>query len=544
MQNNDLNRILDAIRSRVSIAEIIGKDVSLKRKGREFVGNCPFHNEKTGSFFVNDEKGKYYCFGCGAHGDIFSYIMQSKGHSFKQVLEVLADMTGVKLPKYELKQNNEKHFKQMREYNVFFKDELSRSNVVKEYCDIRGIHSDLIEKFSIGYCPENSSKITKEISKFKGRIIFPIFNNNGTSVIGFGGRSLQEGIQPKYINSSESEDFQKKEILYGYHIASKNISKNEPSYIVVEGYMDVITMHKFGFNTTVGSMGTSFTSDQLFRLWKYCDEPILCFDGDTAGCNAMVRAAFLTLEYISPGKTLKFCNLPKNNDPDSYLKENSRESMVKLLEKSVYLIDFVWERFLDLYYRIGSKNPEHVSKWKLECISKLNSVNNEELKKMYILDIKNRIYMLFRSKGNVKFDAVNIDKTNKKILREAILLYTLARHPSIVPYVFEKMALISFSNSSFEAMSRSILIGDNSLSLGDLKKLENIAGKYCLIDDSVSDKEAIEFWDEIFSNHFFHNEFVKDIEEAKHELKDEFNESAWERLKALKLNILKYRKNT
>lgn len=569
MSNTDLNTILSSIKSKIFLSEIIGKDVQLTKKGREFTGNCPFHLEKTGSFFVNDEKGKYYCFGCGAHGDIVSYVMESKGHNFRQALEFLALEAGVKLPEKETFQKKDNTVQKIMEKCVdFFQKQLKSTPKVGEYCQKRGLDQQTLENFKIGYCPRNISEFFQNLissgfkfldimktsvfrdkirSNFSDRLIFPVFDVNN-NVIAFGGRSMLKEAQPKYINSAESVLFQKKDVLYGYNLASKNISKKNSSYVVVEGYMDVAIMHKFGFHTTVATMGTSFSSDHLLKLWRYCDEPIICFDGDQAGRKAMIRAAYIALEYISPGKTLRFCKIPKDHDPDSYLTENSQESMEKLLKNSVYLIDFLWDCYLLEHDLIETKTPEHTASWKKEIFKNLSVIKNQELQKMYTSEIKDRIYHLFRERRKSKFSKseklssfyeadFEVNKKNNALLRESILLYTVFRYREIIPEVSEKLSCVAFSDQQMRELCDCLLCEKEIEGKFDqiIKSMSAMADRYCDFHSSESMEEMVCFWTDVFHHHVFKNAYNDDLKTAKKDLKKELNENAWERLKALKI---------
>jgi DNA primase len=382
----------------------------------------------------------------------------------------------------------------------------------------------------------------KTISKFRDRLIFPIFDDGGHT-IAFGGRSLSEDAPPKYINSNESEVFKKKEVLYGYHLASKNVSSNRKPYIVVEGYMDVITMHKHGFDTTVASMGTAFSSENLAKLWKYYSEPIICFDGDEAGGKAMLKVANLALEHILPGKSLRFCKLPQNSDPDSYIRDNSKREMELLLSKSIYMIDFCWDHFLDLYYQIETKIPEYIARWKQNVLAKLDIINNTELKNMYMREIKDRMYK-FLKKNNFPNTSVqdnnqySVNKKNSSLIREAILLYTILENESIFPYVSEKLSSISFSTQSFSAICDSLLQNDGDQSTIDRRSVA-FAAKFCNF-SSATTENILAFWNSVFYQHVCKVKCDDDIKSAKADfLRENTNKGLWERLKALKLDSLK-----
>ncbi len=575
MSTINLNIILDNIKSKIFLSEIIGRDIHLTKKGREFVGNCPFHLEKTGSFFVNDEKGKYYCFGCGAHGDIVSYVMESKGYNFKQSIKFLAGETNTKLPEDKIlvtKNNNIQ--KIMEECVNFFQEQLQSNEKVIKYCENRGINTETLERFKIGHCPKNIrdffqkllksgfkySDIIKtgvfknqDYSKFSERLIFPVFDINNQA-IAFGARSIIKEEQPKYINSSESPSFQKKETLYGYNIASKNISKKGKPYIVVEGYTDTIIMHQFGFNTTAASMGTAFSSNHLLKLWKHCDEPIICFDGDQAGIRAMKKVANIALEYISPGKTLKFCQIPDNHDPDSFLNANSANSMKKLLENSLYLIDFLWQYHTLEFNCIENKAPEHIASWKKNIIDNLSIIKNRELLKMYIQEIKDRIYIFIKKERAKKFLKLGttallgtspvsfqseffINKENKALIREAILLYTAVGCEDALWKVSEKLSYITFSSQQMNEL-RDCLLCEMEIKekfSEAIDKISNLTELCCNFRNLKSTKEIVCFWNDVFENHIFKSAYNNDIKTAKKDSKDDLNEGNWKRLKALKI---------
>lgn len=565
MNNTDLNIILDNIKAKIILSEIIGRDIHLTKKGREFVGNCPFHLEKTGSFFVNDEKGKYYCFGCGAHGDIISYIMESKGYGFGQALEFLANEAGVRLPARKvLGQRDNSIQKIMEECMSFFQTQLELTSQAKEYCVKRGLDQKIIDDFKIGYCPQNSAHLFQSLvrkgfkitdikktgvfqdnntSKFKGRLIFPVLNSNNR-VIAFGGRTMHPDEQPKYLNSSESVMFHKKETLYGYNIASKNVSNKGAPYIVVEGYVDVLMMHRFGFNTTVATMGTAFSSEHLLRLWKYCNEPIICFDGDQAGMKAMVRAAYVALEYISPGKTLKFCQLPDGADPDSYLNENSRESMNILIENSVYLIDFLWNSYAADYNSLEHRIPEHIAAWQTNIFEKLSVIKNPELLKMYKDVFKDRIKSFKRGnriEGNNSVFSKNSIFVNEKhsaLLKEAILLYIIVKYKFVLDRVAEKLSHITFSTREMNELKDCLLCEteiDDELNQ-EINRLAKIADYYCNFDNDEAEEKIVNFWNNIFDNYVLKDAYSNDIKKAKEDLQKDFNKNIWERFKALKID--------
>src|SRR5713226_6051393 len=303
-------RFLDELRQRCSLADVVGRRVRLTKRGREYVGLCPFHNEKTPSFNVVEDKGFFHCFGCGAHGDVIGFLMQNGGLGFREAVEQLAGEAGLEVPQ-STPQERERAQRQidlqdaMEAACVFFVEQLEApaGRAGLAYLEQRGLDAATIRRFRLGFAPDSRDALKRALAGkipeallveggllrrpedggatydyFRNRVIFPI----GDRVIGEG--------QPKYLNSPETPLFQKGRVLYGWAAARASATK-EPSAIVTEGYMDVIALHRAGFATAVAPLGTALTEAQLDELWKLAPEPILCFDGDAAGERAALRPA-------------------------------------------------------------------------------------------------------------------------------------------------------------------------------------------------------------------------------------------------------------
>jgi len=572
MATSEFNIAIARIKEKIPLSQIISRDVTLQKKGNEFVGNCPFHTEKTGSFFVNDNKGTYYCFGCGVSGDVFEYLIKKHGLQFIQAAERLAEIAGVKLP--EKKSQNyisEEKIKVLQKALEFFKEALKESTYALQYCKEREINDELIEKFSIGYAPLDSEvllnflkktfnikdiiasdlfsqKENRLVPKFRDRLIFPVFNKKGWP-IAFGGRGIKKDAIPKYLNSSESELFQKREVLYGYNLALKNVTADNP-FIIVEGYMDVVKMHKYGFNTSIASMGTALSPEHLVKIWRYSNEPIMCLDGDKAGYKAMVRVALLALNYLEPGKTLRFCILPDDDDPDSFLKKHTQTEMKILLDSSDYLIDFVWNHFLEELKSLDRKTPEKIAEWKKNIYSYINQIQNIDIKSLYKNEISNRIYGLLKNKSLKNISSFNpqfVDKKEKILLREASLLYILIMYPSIVSSVIEELSSVEFINESFESLRNYIVENYDNINSG-IEKFEkivnivkNTAGR-SYAHSNLDEKSALDLWRNIFKIGVYKNLYKKELKIAKTECEGEMSASNWDRLKALKLDSISKKK--
>lgn len=367
---NFSNRFLDEIRARVSVSEIVGRKVKLVRKGKEHHGLCPFHNEKTPSFTVNDQKGFYHCFGCGAHGDAIRFLTDGEGVAFPEAVEQLARKAGLEMPKATPKQVAEQKQQATLADVVALASHWFHANLqqrpprmVLDYLKSRGLDEPLQQQFQLGYAPESFNSLqdylkSKEVpvalmkaaglvssgnngdyDKFRQRLMFPIADMRGR-VIAFGGRILGEG-KPKYLNSPETELFKKGEVLYNYHHA-RGKAYESGQMVVAEGYMDVIALHRAGIEAAVAPLGTAVTSQQLQLLWKCVDEPIFCLDGDAAGQRAMERAAHLALPMLSAGKSLRFTVLPKGMDPDDVLKSEGANALKKMIAAARPLSEVLW----------------------------------------------------------------------------------------------------------------------------------------------------------------------------------------------------------
>jgi DNA primase catalytic core len=600
MSVTGLNTALSRIREKIALSRMVGQDVVLKRKGREFVGNCPFHEEKTGSFYVNDEKGSFYCFGCGVSGDVFKYMMMKHGLRFMQAAERLAEMAGVKLP-------DKPEFAKlgvlpniMGEIVKFFEFSLANYGDVKSYCHARGINQTTIEKFVIGFAPVDGRMLTKHLKilgfteedimqtaifsksndtlvcRFKNRLMFPIFDSRGHPVA-FAGRSLHKSVTPKYMNSSETPLFQKKEVLYAYNIAVKAVTNNNP-IIVVEGYIDAIMMHQHGFSTTVASMGTSLTEYHLERIWRNSDTPIICMDGDQAGHTSMERTALFAMQHLRPGKSLKFCKLPKNEDPDSFLQHYGPDRMHEMLARSVMLVDFLWDCFLSHFERVSPKTPENIASWKSGLFEHIDRIKHPDIRMLYRKEMTSKISGIFKTKQKsytfVKKPsdaALGVSIGEKMLLREAVLLYILIMRQSVISLMIEELATIKFSNGMCQRLSDYIIeacaagwsvtdrcsepLVDHSeselveedaehdywklmeVASEEIRFVTSVAGKYCDL-AKLDDKAVVAMWRNVYEHGILRRLQTDDVESAKKECSEKLSDKTWTRLKALKIEQL------
>jgi len=356
--------------ARVDIADVVGARVKLRRTGNNFVGLCPFHNEKTPSFSVSQSKQFFHCFGCGAHGSAIGFIMQFEHLGFVEAVENLANQYGLVVPKTAGDNNQTLYaelYKATEQAATFFEHQLPRATRCINYLKSRGFTGEICKKFRVGYAPDdwenlrplysNSSLIKQQLvaagllvtkdsktyARFRDRIMFPIRNTRG-AIIGFGGRTL-DNDPAKYLNSPETTIFHKGEELYGLYEAKKANNNNLKSIIVVEGYLDVIALAQFDITNAVATLGTAISTKQVQLLLRNTAEIIFCFDGDRAGRAAAWRALENSLPLMRDGIQIKFLFLPENDDPDSLVKKEHKELFIKRLETdAIPLADFFFKQ--------------------------------------------------------------------------------------------------------------------------------------------------------------------------------------------------------
>tara|TARA_X000000950_G_C13921152_1_gene663422 strand:- start:14970 stop:16619 length:1650 start_codon:yes stop_codon:yes gene_type:complete len=343
VSNRYSKELLNQINTHSNIVQIIEKAVKLQKNGRNYKGLCPFHNEKTPSFTVSDEKNMYYCFGCHAHGKAIDFYIQYYKLTFVQAVEKLAQELGI-----DTHQSEDPGLTLLENIKNWCQTQFKLNHKAKGYLHQRALHSDTIDKFSIGFMPTIPiNRLCKILScsindlihigvinpdtqknRFSNRVIFPIFNSLN-QVIAFGGRTLQEDFQPKYINSPETKYFHKRQSIYGL-----NFIPQKKDLIVVEGYMDVIQLSNYGIHNAVAILGTSFTTEHLQKLIQVASKITLCFDGDGAGVRASLKAAKMCLPLLGPNCEINILNLPDQHDPDSFLSQYSKSAFIELIDNS------------------------------------------------------------------------------------------------------------------------------------------------------------------------------------------------------------------
>jgi DNA primase len=368
-------QILDEIRARLPVSQVVGRKVALKKKGREYSGLSPFKVEKTPSFFVNDQKGFYHCFASSEHGDIFTFLMKTEGLSFPEAVERLAEEAGVSLPKADFhdpeREDERTRLLALIEASAkFFEQALvgTSGGEARRYIEKRGLDRETVRDFRLGYAPNSRSALKEHLAKagftgeemarsgmqiagedipvpydrFRHRLMFPICDLKGR-VVAFGGRALDPDQPAKYLNSPETPLFHKGHLLFNAHRA-RSAAHDKGRVIAVEGYMDAISLSESGFGETVAPLGTALTEDQIRLLWRMAPEPILCFDGDGAGRKAAFRAVDTVLPLLKPGTSLMFAFLPDGLDPDDLVRQQGAEALEQVLSRARSLIDVLFER--------------------------------------------------------------------------------------------------------------------------------------------------------------------------------------------------------
>ena len=415
-------QFLDEIRSRLSVSQVVGRKVALKKSGREFRGLSPFKSEKTPSFFVNDQKGFYHCFASGEHGDIFTFVMKTEGLAFPEVVERLASEAGVAMPKPEHSDGREAERADARTrlYGLvetaaaWFEARLKapEGQEARRYLDRRGLRRETIAEFRLGYAPGSRSALKEHLTaqgfaqhemtqsgmviagedipvsydRFRNRVMFPIRDLKGR-VIAFGGRALDPDAPAKYLNSPETQLFHKGDVLFNAAKA-RQLAFERHRIIVVEGYMDVIALCEAGFGETVAPLGTALTEGQLQVLWRMAAEPVLCFDGDSAGRKAAFRAVDTALPLLKAGLSLTFGFLPNGLDPDDLIRQSGPEALAAVLGEARPLADILWER----EWAAGQwTTPERRADLERRLFALIDRIGDAAVRAHYQRDIRSRL---------------------------------------------------------------------------------------------------------------------------------------------------------
>ncbi len=421
---------LDELRARTVLSTLIGRTVKVTKAGREYKACCPFHNEKTPSFTINDDKGFYHCFGCSAHGDAIRWMTDQRGLPFMDAVKELAQAAGMEVPASD-PQSAARAERANSLYDVmtaaqdWFVEQLQgiEGADARAYLKNRGISEATIKTFGIGFAPDARGKLKTALARFgnealiesgmlisveekepydrfRGRLMIPI-RDARSRVIAFGGRILGSG-EPKYLNSPDTPLFDKGRTLYNLDLAGP-ASRKSNRIIVVEGYMDVIALAQAGIADSVAPLGTALTEHQLERLWRLADVPILCFDGDSAGQKASIRAALRALPMLAPAKSLSFATLPVGQDPDDVVKAGGRTAMESLLEKPEALVNRLWRHEADA---VPLNTPEERAGFRRRLSEHAQAIADPNVRSQYQAEFKGRFDQSFQppARRNERFN--------------------------------------------------------------------------------------------------------------------------------------------
>ncbi len=491
---------LDQLRLRVALSQLIGRRVRLAKRGREFVGLCPFHNEKTPSFTVNEEKGFFHCFGCGAHGDNIGFRMQADSLSFPEAVERLAAEAGLEVPAAtprdrERAQVRATLIEVMEAACAWFERQLRwpAGRPGLDYLHGRGLDDETIRRFRLGFAPGGrrggECRIKAALAAagmdedvlvdaglvrrpddgrgvfdyFRNRVIFPIGDRRDRP-IGFGARALGDA-QPKYLNSPETPLFQKGRTLYGLATA-RAAAADGREIIVTEGYMDVIALNRAGFAGAVAPLGTAITETQIEMLWRLAPEPILCFDGDKAGRRAAMRAAERALPLLTPGKSLQFADLPPDADPDSLIARGGGEAMREVLARAEPLVEVIWRM-----ETVGARTdtPERRAAVRRRLRDRAFAIAERTVSRTYLDEFQARLDRSFgqTGAGRGRRPARRLgglpDGRGMRVwlkrdeLQQQILIATALNHPRLLEEFGDALGGLRFTDDDLERLRQALL---------------------------------------------------------------------------------------
>ena len=500
---------LDELRSRTSLSQVVGRKVIWdNRKSNQGKGDmwapCPFHQEKTASFHVDDRKGFYYCFGCHAKGDAISFVRETENVDFMEAIEILAREAGMTMPARDpqaaQKADRRGELAEIMEQAVkFFRLSLNQqaAGAARDYLARRGLDAAAQDRFELGYAPEGNALFAHLTGKgidpqkiidaglaarpddgrapydrFRGRIIFPIRDPRGRC-ISLGGRAMDPNARAKYLNGPETELFDKGRNLYWHGPAREAAGKGQP-LIVAEGYMDVIALVQAGFGATVAPLGTAITEDQLRLLWRIADEPVIALDGDKAGLRAAHRVIDLALPLLEAGKSLRFVILPEGQDPDDLIRASGAGAMQKLLDQAQPMVQLLWSRETE-----GQvfDSPERRAALDKTLRDKIMTIRDPSIRSHYGQAIKDMRWHLFnprRAHGGAmqsrKWQAPGTPQASTKTsllaasddrvqehLREAVILASLICTPELIEEVEPQLERMECSDTDHDAIRGALL---------------------------------------------------------------------------------------
>ncbi len=556
------SEFIELLRERIRVSDVVGQKVKLLQRGKEYYGLCPFHSEKTPSFTVNNEKNFYHCFGCGEHGDIVKFTVETRGLDFVEAVRALAQEHGIAIPENQSEAEINSMQKLSSLYQVmamaakWFNEKLHSTQGLQafKYLTSRGVTEEAIGKFNLGFSPDISDglykflltqSVTKEqmleaglitepkaqvYDRFRNRIIFPIYDSK-SRIIGFGGRLLEESDNaPKYLNSPETILFKKGHNLYAENFVLNSGNKNK-SVVIVEGYMDVIALSLVGITNVVATLGTAITQEHLQKIWRNCPNPTLCMDGDRAGINAMDRCAKLAMSMLKPGYSLQFVKLPAGYDPDDVVKNFGKSHLQSLLDAPIPLSEMLWETAL---HKLEVKTPEQKALLQKNLLDLAEEITHPSVKQFYKKFFNDKLWQNFSSygaQGKVKAhkSGINGDLVNVKSLSalqrcELSLIALVIEYPFLLrnSQIFDNFIMIESKINLSHDIYKAVEEGFTSASFIDdpkefsihLRKvvsekippaqLNFLCGDNSYFIDKISiknDNDIIPLWEEAFDNY-------------------------------------------
>ena len=578
---------LDEIKTRLKVSTVVSKFISLKKRGKEYVGLSPFKNEKTPSFTVNDEKEFYHCFATSEHGNIFDFVMKTQNFKFGEAVKHLAQLAGMQPYIFsKLDEEREKKWKEYlsiyNNYVDFYHNQLLKKDdcaQARDYLKNRSLSKEEVKKFKIGYVDKNPKlfyELKKEFSenilvesglfyldekkkvyveRFRGRLIFPINNISGQP-IALGGRIIENlDYLAKYINSPETIFFKKGSNLYNLDLARKLSNKLDHIYLV-EGYMDVVGLYKNGIENVVANLGTSLTDRQILTLNQFFDDIIICFDGDESGYKAALRAAENSIKELKPEKQISFLFLPDKEDPDSYVKKNGKKNFLDFANQTkISVHQFIFSH----YKKTTENNPSSMAIFEKKLRAIANSIRDDYIKK-YVLEyfLKNIADLTPHLSQNDKKSFVKKVKTlesTKKYfnesksltgveLKEFSLLYLTLNNLSLLQsniHLIENIKL--FTEVNIQILKKIIdrLRSEDQISIEDLEldnqlldRINKFAPiKHILKNKKNNDQEIIELLEDISRDLVNYNLEFR-IQELESKFSEDMSETTFNKLKELK----------
>ena len=471
--------ILNEFNNRHKLSDFISKYVQLTPRGNSHIGKCPFHNEKTPSFTISDDKGLFYCFGCKEGGNVINFISKYKNLTFRESLKFLGNYLGIEISYNQKgKTNTYKRFYEiLTTCNNFFQENLYVNKFPYNYIYERIQNREALKKFNVGFCPDDiilkkhllskkfseneindsglfiKNKKNEYFGRFGRRITFPIFNFSN-QIVGFGARSIRES-KIKYINSPESNIFKKSETLFGLKQNFDQIKKDE-EVILVEGYLDVISMYQKGIKNSVATLGTTLSEIQINKMWNFSSKPYICFDGDLAGKKSIEIISLKVLKFLVPGKSLKFILLPNNHDPDSFINQNSVNEFNIIKENSLDLSMIIW---LSIKNSIRDFTPENMALIDQKVSQISQSIQNNTVSREYFKFLKNQKDKFYWDNNKIKSYS-NEKKTNsviKKNANDMIFLMFLLFEENLSEEFHEEISLMKLNHPTLEKFRMKII---------------------------------------------------------------------------------------